>query len=84
MSMFCWGANNREGFGLVPVHPDSVHTNTGIHYICPKSVIQEVSAGKRLVAFIRGDGIVSVVRTQEDQDGNTNTGKLSRLLVNQI
>ncbi|XP_056321974.1 probable E3 ubiquitin-protein ligase HERC4 [Danio aesculapii] len=67
--MLCyWGAQVREGFGL----PDKVsHGKGGIKSVCPKSAVQDMSAGKSFVGFIR-DGKVSVLRLRDedsDQDG---------------
>ncbi|XP_056109544.1 E3 ISG15--protein ligase HERC5 isoform X2 [Rhinichthys klamathensis goyatoka] len=69
--MFCyWGAQVREGFGLI--QPDKVkHGDCGIRSVCPKSAVQDMSAGRSFVGFIR-DGQVSVLRLRGedcDQDG---------------
>uniref|UniRef100_A0A671SII6 Probable E3 ubiquitin-protein ligase HERC4 n=1 Tax=Sinocyclocheilus anshuiensis TaxID=1608454 RepID=A0A671SII6_9TELE len=74
--MLCfWGAQVREGFGLV--QPDKVkHGNSGIRSVCPKSKVQDMSAGRSFVGFIR-DGQVSVLRLRsEDCDHD---GKLTQL-----
>ncbi|XP_067261375.1 probable E3 ubiquitin-protein ligase HERC4 [Chanodichthys erythropterus] len=73
----CWGAPVRDGFGLLK--PDKVkHGNNycGIRSMCPKSGVQDVSAGRSFVGFIR-DGKVSVLRLRnEDYD---HVGKLKQL-----
>uniref|UniRef100_A0A671SJQ4 Probable E3 ubiquitin-protein ligase HERC4 n=1 Tax=Sinocyclocheilus anshuiensis TaxID=1608454 RepID=A0A671SJQ4_9TELE len=74
--MLCfWGAQVREGFGLE--QPDKVkHGNSGIRSVCPKSKVQDMSAGRSFVGFIR-DGQVSVLRLRsEDCDHD---GKLTQL-----
>uniref|UniRef100_A0A671SLF5 HECT domain-containing protein n=1 Tax=Sinocyclocheilus anshuiensis TaxID=1608454 RepID=A0A671SLF5_9TELE len=74
--MLCfWGAQVREGFGLE--QPDKVkHGNSGIRSVCPKSKVQDMSAGRSFVGFIR-DGQVSVLRLRsEDCDHD---GKLKHL-----
>ncbi|XP_056619314.1 probable E3 ubiquitin-protein ligase HERC3 [Triplophysa dalaica] len=65
--MLCyWGAQVREGFGL----PDKVkHVNDGIICVCPKSEIQEMSAGKCFVGFIR-NGKVSVLKLRGEPNGH--------------
>ncbi|CAM4475078.1 unnamed protein product [Leuciscus chuanchicus] len=69
--MLCyWGAQVREGFGLS--QPDRVrHGNYGIRSVCPKSAVQDMSAGRSFVGFIR-NGKVSVLRLRGengDHDG---------------
>ncbi|XP_051993155.1 probable E3 ubiquitin-protein ligase HERC3 [Xyrauchen texanus] len=65
--MLCyWGAPVREGLGLTD---DVKHADCGgIRVMCPKSEIQDMSAGKSFIGFIR-DGIVSVLKLRnEDND----------------
>lgn len=63
-----------DGFGLVK--PDSVKfTDTGIAYISPKSQIRDVSPGKSLIGFLRGDGNASVIRLNTRD--HVKCGKLS-------
>uniref|UniRef100_A0A8C2DUB1 Si:ch73-190m4.1 n=1 Tax=Cyprinus carpio TaxID=7962 RepID=A0A8C2DUB1_CYPCA len=80
--MLCfWGAQVREGFELVK--PDQVrHGNSGIRSVCPKTAVQDMSAGRSFAGFIR-DGTVSVLRLRsEDYDHD---GKLKQLqLKNKI
>ncbi|XP_067298728.1 E3 ISG15--protein ligase HERC5.4 [Pseudorasbora parva] len=73
--MLYWGAHVKEGFGLL--QPDKVkHGKCGIHFMCPKSEVQDMSAGRRFIGFIR-DGKVSVLRLSgEDSD---NDEKLEQL-----
>uniref|UniRef100_A0A673FNY8 Probable E3 ubiquitin-protein ligase HERC4 n=1 Tax=Sinocyclocheilus rhinocerous TaxID=307959 RepID=A0A673FNY8_9TELE len=74
--MLCfWGAQVREGFGLV--QPDKVkHGNSGIRSVCPKTAVRDMSAGRSFVGFIR-DGKVWVLRLRsEDCDHD---GKLKQL-----
>ncbi|KAK3572681.1 hypothetical protein QTP86_004020 [Hemibagrus guttatus] len=73
--LFYWGETvTPDGFGLV--NADSVKfTDTGIGYFSPKSRIGDVSLGKSLVGFIRGDGNVSVMRLNTGEHGTT--GKLN-------
>ncbi|XP_016395321.1 probable E3 ubiquitin-protein ligase HERC3 [Sinocyclocheilus rhinocerous] len=73
--MLCfWGAQVREGLGLVK--PDQVkHGNSGIRSMCPKSNVQDMSAGRSFAGFIR-DGKVSVLRLLSE---DRNDGKLKQL-----
>ncbi len=74
--MLCfWGAQVREGLGLV--EPDQVkHGNSGIRSVCPKTAVQDMSAGRSFAGFIR-DGKVSVLRLRcEDYNHD---GKLSMI-----
>ncbi|XP_026795315.3 probable E3 ubiquitin-protein ligase HERC3 [Pangasianodon hypophthalmus] len=76
--MLCyWGeAVKPDGFGLVKA--DSVKfTDTGIGYFSPKSRIRDVSPGKSLVGFIRGDGNASVMRLNTREP--VKSGKLKTL-----
>uniref|UniRef100_A0A8C1U7T7 HECT domain-containing protein n=1 Tax=Cyprinus carpio TaxID=7962 RepID=A0A8C1U7T7_CYPCA len=76
--MLCyWGAQVREGLGLV--QPDKVkHGNSGIRSVCPKTAVQDMSAGRSFVGFIQ-DGKVSVLRLRsEDYDHD---GKLKPVQV---
>ncbi|XP_051735246.1 E3 ISG15--protein ligase HERC5-like isoform X2 [Ctenopharyngodon idella] len=74
--MLCyWGAQVREGFGLL--QPDKVkHGKNDIRSMCPKSAVQDMSAGRSFVGFIR-NGKVSVLRLR-DEDYN-HDGKLKQL-----
>ncbi|XP_056322199.1 E3 ISG15--protein ligase HERC5.2 [Danio aesculapii] len=74
--MLCyWGAQVREGFGLLK--PEQVkHGNWGLKSICTKSAVQDISAGKCFVGFIR-DGKASVLRLR-DKD-SAQDGKLKQL-----
>ncbi|XP_030644117.1 probable E3 ubiquitin-protein ligase HERC4 [Chanos chanos] len=74
--MYYWGADTRPGYGLVKPHSLQT-TNAGIRYLCPKSSIQDVAIGCKLVGFIRGDGNVSFIRFQGD--GSAQDGKLQHL-----
>uniref|UniRef100_A0A8C1E276 Si:ch73-190m4.1 n=1 Tax=Cyprinus carpio carpio TaxID=630221 RepID=A0A8C1E276_CYPCA len=85
--MLCyWGAQVREGLGLV--QPDKVkHGNSGIRSVCPKTAVQDMSAGRSFVGFIQ-DGKVSVLRLRSedyDHDGRRKPIKLKndriRLIV---
>ncbi|XP_060782471.1 probable E3 ubiquitin-protein ligase HERC4 [Neoarius graeffei] len=76
--MLCyWGeAVKPDGFGLVKA--DSVKfTDTGIAYLSPKSRIRDVSPGKSVVGFIRGDGNASVMRLSTTE--HAKSGKLKLL-----
>ncbi|XP_052458893.1 probable E3 ubiquitin-protein ligase HERC4 [Carassius gibelio] len=74
--MLCyWGAQIREGLGLE--QQDKVkHGNCGIRSMCPKSKVQDMSAGRSFVGFVR-DGKVSVLRLRSEQDNHD--GKLKHL-----
>ncbi|KAK7161309.1 hypothetical protein R3I94_004094 [Phoxinus phoxinus] len=74
--MLCyWGAQVREGFGLL--QPDKVkHGKCGIRSVCPKSAVQDMSAGGSFVGFIR-DGQVSVLRLRGENCDHD--GKLKQL-----
>jgi len=75
--MFCyWGAQVREGFGLLQA--EVKHDKSEIRSVCPnsKSAVQDISAGRSFVGFIR-DGKVSVMRLRGencDQDGKLSIG----------
>ncbi|XP_057187900.1 probable E3 ubiquitin-protein ligase HERC4 [Triplophysa rosa] len=66
--MLCyWGARVREGLGLV--HPDKVkHVNDVVRCVCPKSEIQDMSAGRSFIGFIRNRKI-SVLRLRGEPSG---------------
>ncbi len=73
--MLCfWGAQVREGLGLVK--PDQVtHGKCGLRSLCPKSNVQDMSAGRSFAGFVR-DGKVSVLRLRCE---DCNDGKLSMI-----
>ncbi|XP_062852464.1 probable E3 ubiquitin-protein ligase HERC3 [Trichomycterus rosablanca] len=76
--MMCfWGEEIRPaGFGLVKA--DSVNlTETGIGFISPKSSIRGVCEGKDQILFIRGEGIVSVLKL--NTGANCRSAKLKTL-----
>nr|XP_046197378.1 E3 ISG15--protein ligase HERC5-like isoform X2 [Oncorhynchus gorbuscha] len=76
--MFSWGENTRDGFGLVK-SKDLVKANTDgcVNFIHLKSPVTRLSAGNKVVAFIRNNGKqVSLARMQDDKDGRRITGKL--------
>jgi len=71
MNVLCyWGAQVREGFGLI--QPDNVkHGKCGIRSVCSKTPVQDISAGRSFVGFIR-NGKLWVLRLSGkdcDQDG---------------
>ncbi|KAK7161310.1 hypothetical protein R3I94_004095 [Phoxinus phoxinus] len=71
--MLCyWGAQVREGFGLVLAKVK--HGDCGIRSVCPKSAVQDMSAGGSFVGFIQ-DGKVSVLRLR---DGKRKQPKLKK------
>ncbi|XP_042617880.1 probable E3 ubiquitin-protein ligase HERC3 isoform X2 [Cyprinus carpio] len=66
--MLCfWGAQVREGLGLVK--PDQVKHGkcgfSGIQSLCPKTAVQDMSAGRSFAGFIQ-DGKVSVLRLRSE------------------
>ncbi|XP_020324643.2 probable E3 ubiquitin-protein ligase HERC3 isoform X2 [Oncorhynchus kisutch] len=76
--MFSWGENTRDGFGLVKSN-DLVKANTDgcVNVIHLKSPVTHLSAGNKVVAFIRNNGKqVSLARMQDDKDERRITGKL--------
>ncbi|XP_071025008.1 probable E3 ubiquitin-protein ligase HERC3 [Oncorhynchus clarkii lewisi] len=76
--MFSWGENTRDGFGLVKSN-DLVKANTDgcVNFIHLKSPVTHLSAGNKVVAFIRNNGKqVSLAQMQDDKDGRRITGKL--------
>ncbi|XP_073698658.1 E3 ISG15--protein ligase HERC5-like [Garra rufa] len=77
--MLCyWGAQVKEGFGLVK--PDKVkHGNSGLRSMCPKTAVQDMSAGRSFIGFIR-DGKVSVLRLRSGDSDHD--GKLKQLQLN--
>ncbi|KAI5616863.1 putative E3 ubiquitin-protein ligase HERC4 [Silurus asotus] len=73
--MLCfWGESVKpDGFGLA--NGDSVKfTNNGIGYLSPKSRISDISPGKNLIGFIRGEGNASVIRLSTRE--HVKTGKI--------
>ncbi|XP_050972257.1 LOW QUALITY PROTEIN: probable E3 ubiquitin-protein ligase HERC4 [Labeo rohita] len=69
--MLCyWGAQVRDGFELV--QPDKIkHGKRGLRSVCPKTAVQDMSAGQGFVGFIR-DGKVWVMKLRSgdsDRDG---------------
>ncbi|RXN09137.1 putative E3 ubiquitin- ligase HERC4 [Labeo rohita] len=69
--MLCyWGAQVRDGFELV--QPDKIkHGKRGLRSVCPKTAVQDMSAGQGFVGFIR-DGKVWVMKLRNgdsDRDG---------------
>ncbi|XP_026059291.1 probable E3 ubiquitin-protein ligase HERC4 [Carassius auratus] len=75
--MLCfWGSQIREGLGLVK--PEQVrHGNSGIQSVCPRTAVQDMSAGRSFAGFIR-DGKVSVLRLRsEDYDHHTESLELN-------
>ncbi|XP_052401862.1 probable E3 ubiquitin-protein ligase HERC4 [Carassius gibelio] len=74
--MLCfWGAQVREGFELVK--PDQVrHGKCGIQSVCPRTAVQDMSAGRSFAGFIR-DGKVSVLRLRSEDYNHD--GKLKQL-----
>lgn len=72
MSLFTWGAHADRGL----IKSDVVDIHGTVHFVCSQSEILCASAGKAAVAFLRGDGRLSIFRTQEE-DGNMKAGKLS-------
>ncbi|XP_076149382.1 putative E3 ubiquitin-protein ligase HERC3 [Alosa pseudoharengus] len=76
MSMFSWGAGSRKGLRRSDVVVDS---NSGVHFVRPKSKIQDISVGRRIAAFLRGDGNVDYLWSVESSDGKAKPGKLNSL-----
>ncbi|XP_051730357.1 probable E3 ubiquitin-protein ligase HERC4 isoform X2 [Ctenopharyngodon idella] len=71
----CWKAQVTEGFGLL--QPDkNKHGSCGIRSMCPKSAVQDMSAGRSFVGFIR-DGKVSILRLRDE--GSNHVGKLKQI-----
>nr|XP_055062420.1 probable E3 ubiquitin-protein ligase HERC4 [Misgurnus anguillicaudatus] len=78
VKMLCyWGAQVREGFGLI--QEDKVkHVNDAVRCVCLKSEIQDMSAGRCFVGFIR-DGNASVLKFRDEPNGHD--GKLKTLTL---
>lgn len=72
MSLFTWGEHADRGL----IKSDVVDSQGAFHFVCSQNEIRCVSAGKAAVAFLRGDGKLSIFRTQEE-DGKSKAGKLS-------
>lgn len=77
--MFSWGENSRDGFGLVKSNGlVKANTDNCLNVILTKSSIAHLSAGNKVVAFIRSNGKVSFAcRMHEYKDGKRVTWKLS-------
>lgn len=75
MSMFSWGAGSCN---VLRISDAVVHSHCGVHVVRPKSKIQDISVGRTIAAFLRGDGNVDYLYTKENSDGKTKPGKLSK------
>lgn len=73
--MFSWGENTRYGFGFVKPNGLEKSEDTGVDFTPIK--ITHLSAGNNVIAFVRDDGKVSLVRMQA-LDGKMITGKPSK------
>ncbi|XP_056109533.1 probable E3 ubiquitin-protein ligase HERC3 [Rhinichthys klamathensis goyatoka] len=78
--MLCyWGAQLTEGLGLI--QPDKVkHGKCGIRSVCSKSPVQDMSAGRSFVGFIRNEKL-SILRFRGedcDQDGKLEQPQLNK------
>ncbi|KAM4619545.1 putative E3 ubiquitin-protein ligase HERC3 [Polymixia lowei] len=71
--MFSWGEDICRGFGL---KTNAAKLENGVNFLNLRSQIEDVSVGHRVVAFIKGDGKLFVIRCHENQDGTRVTGKL--------
>ncbi|XP_062379015.1 probable E3 ubiquitin-protein ligase HERC3 isoform X2 [Sardina pilchardus] len=76
MSMFSWGAGSRKGLRRSDA---VVESHFGVHFVRPKSKIQDISVGRRIAAFLRGDGNVDYLLSVESSDGKAKPGKLNSL-----
>ncbi|KAM9398503.1 LOW QUALITY PROTEIN: putative E3 ubiquitin-protein ligase HERC6 [Salvelinus alpinus] len=76
--MFSWGENIRDGFGLVKSNGlVKANTDSCLNVILTKSPITHLSAGNKVVAFIRSNGKVSFAcRMHQYKDGRRVTWKL--------
>ncbi|XP_029622147.1 probable E3 ubiquitin-protein ligase HERC3 isoform X2 [Salmo trutta] len=76
--MFSWGENIGDGFGLVKSNGlVKAKTDCCLNVILTKSPIAHLSAGNKVVAFIRNNGKVSFAcRMHEYKDGRRVTWKL--------
>ncbi|XP_052402001.1 probable E3 ubiquitin-protein ligase HERC4 isoform X1 [Carassius gibelio] len=74
--MLCfWGAQVREGLGLVKAEQVK-KGKCGLRCLCPKTAVQDMSAGRSFAGFIR-DGKVSVLRLRSEDYNHD--GKLKKL-----
>ncbi|XP_078139122.1 putative E3 ubiquitin-protein ligase HERC3 [Centroberyx gerrardi] len=74
--MFSWGEDSCHGFRLKTVDgSDVARTENDINFFDLRFQITDLSAGDSVVAFIRSDGNVFVIRTHESQDGSRVSGK---------
>ncbi|XP_056137440.1 probable E3 ubiquitin-protein ligase HERC3 isoform X2 [Lampris incognitus] len=74
--MFSWGEDTGHCFGVkTRSGSNSARTEHGITFSHLKSQIKDVSASGRLVAFLKGDGSVRVIRSREEADGRTVRGR---------
>ncbi|XP_041950064.1 E3 ISG15--protein ligase HERC5-like isoform X1 [Alosa sapidissima] len=72
MSLFTWGAHADRGL----TKSDSVDIQDAIHFVRSQNKIRYVSSGRTIVAFLRGEGKLSIFRMQEEEDGSSRAGKL--------
>ncbi|KAL2098052.1 hypothetical protein ACEWY4_007259 [Coilia grayii] len=72
MALFTWGLHAASGLSK----SDEVDTQDTIHFVRSRNEIRWVSAGRAIVAFLRGEGKLSIIRMQEDESGSTRPGKL--------
>ncbi|XP_071401090.1 probable E3 ubiquitin-protein ligase HERC3 [Centroberyx affinis] len=74
--MFSWGEDSCHGFRLKTVDgSDVARTENYINFFDLRFQITDLSAGDSVVAYIRSDGNVFIIRTQESQDGSRVSGK---------
>ncbi|XP_078139120.1 putative E3 ubiquitin-protein ligase HERC3 isoform X2 [Centroberyx gerrardi] len=74
--MFSWGEDSCYEFRLKTVDgSDVARTENDINFFDLRFQITHLSAGDSVVAYIRSDGNVFVIRTHESQDGSRVSGK---------
>ncbi|XP_041852105.1 probable E3 ubiquitin-protein ligase HERC3 [Melanotaenia boesemani] len=71
--MFAWGEDYRQSFRLKK--GSNVPTGDGVQLLNFSFHIADLSAGRRVLAFIKANGEVSIIRTNENADGRRVRGK---------
>ncbi len=76
--MFSWGEDSQRGFRLKDGSIlDSATDDHAAHYLNLNYHITDLSAGHRVLAFVKSDGKSFIIRTNESKDGTRVRGKQS-------
>ncbi|XP_047453396.1 probable E3 ubiquitin-protein ligase HERC3 [Mugil cephalus] len=70
--MWSWGEDCQRGFS---VKGESISSDAGVHRLELGCQVSDVSAGSRVLAFVKSNGNAFIIRTNERQDGTRVRGK---------